>query len=495
MKPYILVIDQSTLASYAFVFDAEQNIVGMGKMELTQHYPQSGWVEQVAEEIWATCLWACKTALRKAGITAVDLACIGITNQRATTLLWDRATGRAVHNAVVWRDQRTTASCTALKDAGHEPMLARRTGLLLHPYFSASKLKWLLDNVDGARERALKGELAFGTVDSFLIYRLTGGRVHATDATNASQTILFDIEANAWDPELLELFEVPATVLPRVLDSADDFGMTDPGVLGASVPIMGVVGNQQAALIGQACFTPGMLKSTYDDHCFVLLNTGGDIVRSTHRLLSTIAYRVDGKSTYALEGAIVSVGGSLQWLHDDLEIFERWDEAEKLAAASDLSKPIYLVPAFVGAGSDWRETDARGALFGVSGGTRPHDLVRAALEAVGYQSHDLIETMRKDWGRDGEIVIRADGTMIASDWTLQFLADVTQATVDRAPLADMTPLGAAWLAGWKAGIWPDAPGFAARRVSDRQFHPGMDPALRAKKLGGWRDAVRRTLPD
>ncbi|MDB5587711.1 MAG: glpK [Devosia sp.] len=495
MKPYILVIDQSTLASFAFVFDAEQNIVGMGKMELTQHYPQPGWVEQVAEEIWATCLWACKTALRKAGITAGDLAGIGITNQRATTLIWDRATGRAIHNAVIWRDQRTASHCTALKDAGHEPMLAQRTGLLIHPYFSASKVKWLLDNVEGARDRAAKGELAFGSVDSFLIYRLTGGRAHATDATNASQTILFDIEANIWDPELLDLFDVPANILPRVLDSADDFGLTDPGVLGAAVPILGVVGNQQAALIGQACFAPGMLKSTYDEHCFVLLNTGGDIVRSTHRLLSTIAYRLDGKSTYALEGAIVSVGGSLQWLHDDLEIFDHWDQAEKLASASDPSLPIYLVPAFVGAGSDWRETDARGALFGLSRGARPHDLVRAALEAVGYQSHDLIETMRKDWGHAGEIVIRADGNMIASDWTLQFLADITEATVDRAPLADMTPLGVAWLAGWKAGVWPDAAGFAARRASDREFHPRMEPELRRKKLDGWRDAVRRTLPE
>jgi glycerol kinase len=494
MKPHILVIDQSTLASFAYVFDAEQNLVGMGKMELTQHYSETGRVEQVAEEIWATCLWACKTALRKAGITARDLASIGITNQRATTVLWDRATGRAIHNAIVWRDQRTATECEALKAEGHEPMVTHRTGLLIHPYFSASKLKWLLDNVEGARGRAIRGELAFGTVDSFLIYRMTGGRVHATDATNASQTILFDIEANEWSAELLDLFDIPANLLPAVKDSADDFGLSDPGVLGTAVPILGVVGNQQAALIAQACFAPGMLKSTYDEHCFILLNTGDDIVRSEHRLLSTIAYRLNGKSTYALEGAIVSVGGSLRWLHDDLELLEHWDQAEKLASASDPSLPIYLVPAFVGAGSDWGETEARGAMFGLGRGTRPHDLVRAALEAVGYQSHDLIATMRKDWGRDGAIVIRADGEMVASDWTLQFLADITEAVVDRAPLADMTPLGVAWLAGWKAGIWPDAAGFAARRASDRQFHPRMDAQLRSKKLDGWRDAVRRTLP-
>ncbi|MEO8685506.1 MAG: glycerol kinase [Devosia sp.] len=495
MRRYILVIDQSTLLSQAMVFDTEQNIVGMGKMELTQHEPQRGWVEQVPEEIWATCLWACKTALRKAGITAAELAGIGITNQRATTVIWDRATGKAIYNAVVWRDQRTAGDCIALGSPAAKEMVICRTGLLIHPYFSASKIKWILDHVEGARERAERGELAFGTIDSFLIHRLTGGKVHATDATNASQTILFDIATNQWDAELLELFGVPAALLPEVKDSADDYGKSDAQVLGAAVPILGVVGNQQSALIGQACFAPGMLKSTFDAHCFALLNTGDDIVRSQHRLLSTIAYRLEGKSTYALEGAIVMVGGSLQWLHDDLDIIEQWDQVEKMAAASDPAQPIYLVPAFVGAGSDWRETEARGALFGVSRGARRHDLVRAALEAVGYQSHDLIETMREDWGGSGEIVIRVDGTMIASDWTMQFLADITGIVVDRPPMADSTALGAAWLAGWRAGLWPDAAGFAARRVTERRFEPGMDAELRRTKLLGWRDAVKRTRPD
>jgi glycerol kinase len=494
MAPYILVIDQSTTSSRATIFDAGQNIVGSARMDVTQHYPQTAWVEQVAEEIWATCLWACKAALRKAGVKAGDLAGIGIANQRATTLVWDRATGRAIANAIVWRDQRTAADCTALNNAGHAAMVTQRTGLLIHPYFSATKIKWLLDTIEGARERALAGELAFGTVDSFLIYRLTGGRVHATDATNASQTALFDIVTNRWDAGLLELFDVPATVLPAVMDSADDFGLTDASIFGAAMPILGVVGNQQAALIGQACFTPGMLKSTYDEHCFMLLNTGGDIVRSEHRLLSTIAYRLGGKPTYAIEGAIVSVGGSLQWLHDDLEIFE-WGEVEKLAKAASASQSIYLVPAFVGAGSDWWEQEARGALFGVSRGTRRPDLVRAALEAVGYQSHDLIETMRQDWGRSAEISIRVDGGMTSSDWTMQFLADITQSVVDRSPMADVISLGAAWLAGWKAGVWPDTEGFAVRRVADRQFQPRMDAELRLKKLDGWRDAVRRALPD
>ena len=495
MRRYILVIDQSTLSSQAMVFDAEQNIVGMGKMELTQHEPQPGWVEQVPEEIWATCLWACKTALRKAGVTAAQLAGIGITNQRATTVIWDRVTGKAIYNAVVWRDQRTAGECIALSSPANTEMVSGRTGLLIHPYFSASKIGWILDHVEGARERAESGELAFGTIDSFLISRLTGVKVHATDATNASQTILFDIATSQWETELLELFDVPLQLLPEVRDSADDYGVSEAHILGAAVPILGVVGNQQAALIGQACFVPGMLKSTYDTHCFALLNTGDDMVRSEHRLLSTIAYRIDGKSTYALEGAIVMVGGSLQWLHDDLDIIENWDQVEKMAAASDPAQPIYLVPAFVGAGSDWREIDARGALFGVARGARRPDLVRAALEAVGYQSHDLIETMRQDWGGSGEIVIRVDGTMIASDWTMQFLADVTGIVVDRPPMADTTALGAAWLAGWKAGVWPDAAGFAARRVTERQFQPSMDAELRRRKLLGWRDAVNRTRPD
>lgn len=382
MGSYILVIDQSTIYTRASVFDAGQTMVGSARMDVTQHAPQAGRVEQVPEEIWATCLWVCKSALRKAGITARDLAGIAITNQRATTLVWERATGKAIGNAIVWRDQRTLPACVALKEAGHEPMVRHRTGLLVHPYYSATKLQWLLDNVEGARARADAGELAFGTIDSFLIWRLTAGRVHATDATNASQTTLFDIEANRWDPELLALFDVPASMLPEVKDSADDFGVSEPDILGAAVPILGVIGNQQAALVGQACFTPGMLKSTYDDHCFMLMNTGDDIVRSKHEHLSTIAYRLNGKSTYALEGAIVAISGSLHWLQDDLEVLE-WNQIEKQAKAAAAPQPIYMVPAFVGAGPNWWERTPRGVLFGVSPGTRRPDLVRAALEAVG----------------------------------------------------------------------------------------------------------------
>lgn len=491
MPTHILVIDQSTTSTRALVFDALQNIVGEGHMDLTQHDPKPDHVEQVPDEIWATCLWACRIALERAGIAARDLAGIGIANQRATAIVWDRATGRAIHNAIVWRDQRTAKTCADLIRAGHDGIVRARTGLLIHPFFSALKIKWLLDNVEGARARALKGELAFGTIDSFLVWRLTGGKVHATDATNAAQTSLFDIETNQWDAELLELFDIPAQLLPEVRDSADDYGRSEAEILGASVPILGVIGNQQAGLIGQACFAPGMLKATYDEHCFAMLNTGDDIARSANRMLSTVAYRLDGKSTYALEGAVVSVGGGLQWLHDDVELLEHWDQLDRMALASDPAQPIYMVPGFIGGGSDWLEAEARGAVVGLSRRTKPHDLVRAALEAVGYQSHDLFSTMRQDWGDSGDIIIRADGNVTASDWNMQFLADITQMLVVRTASSESTALGAAWLAAWRAGLWPDQAGFGIRQLKGREFHPRMAAELRREKLQGWRDATGR----
>ncbi|MDB5587239.1 MAG: glpK [Devosia sp.] len=493
MGPYILVIDQGTTSSRAIVFDTNQAIVGLGKMDFTQHYPAPGWVEHIPEEIWATCLWACKTALRKAGITAKDVAAIGITNQRETTVVWDRATGKAIYNAIVWQDRRTADACAKLREAGKEEMLARRTGLLLDPYFSGPKAQWILDNVEGARERALKGDLAFGTVDSFLIHRLTGGRVHATDATNASRTALFNIETNQWDPDLLDLFEIPANILPTVRDSADDYGSTDPDVLGAAIPIHGVIGDQQASLIGQACFLPGMMKSTYGTSCFALLNTGTDLVRSKNRMLSTIAYRLDGRSTYALEGVIFTVGGAVQWLRDDLGVLEQSSQGDAMAIASDPDQPIYLVPAFNGLGAPWWDNDARGAIYGLTRGTRRAELVRAALEAVGYQTRDLIDAMREDWSGAKDIVLRVDGGMVASNWTMQFIADVVEVGVDRPIDPEITARGAAWLAGWKAGVWPDAAGFAGRRESDRQFWPVMPAETRQSKLLGWREAVQRTL--
>ncbi|HHY48279.1 MAG TPA: glycerol kinase GlpK [Alphaproteobacteria bacterium] len=493
MSGYVLAIDQGTTSSRAIVFDDSQQIAGMGKMEFTQHFPASGWVEHVPEEIWATCVWSVKTALRKAGLKPEQIAAIGITNQRETTIVWDRATGKAIHNAIVWQDRRTASMCERLKRAGKEKLVSRRTGLLLDPYFSATKIRWILDHVPGARKRAQRGELAFGTVDTYLIWRLTGGKVHATDATNACRTLLYNIETNSWDDELCELFGVPRALLPEVKDNADDFGMTDPAVLGVSIPIRGSAGDQQAATIGQACFEPGMLKSTYGTGCFALLNTGSDLVRSKNRLLTTIAYRLEGRTTYALEGAIFMAGASVQWLRDMLRLIKGAPETGALAKAADESQNVYLVPAFVGLGAPWWDAEARGAIFGLTRNTGAAELARAALEAVSYQTYDLIVAMRKDWKGARDTVLRVDGGMVGSDFTLQFLADILDSPVDRPTILETTALGAAWLAGWKAGVWPDMKGFAERWQLDRRFNPSMDAATRRRKLAGWRDAVRRTL--
>jgi glycerol kinase len=493
MSGHVLAIDQGTTSSRAIVFDGAQRIAGMGKMEFTQHFPASGWVEHVPEEIWATCVWSAKTALKKAGLTADKVAAIGITNQRETTIIWDRATGKAIHNAIVWQDRRTAPICEKLKQAGHEELISRKTGLLLDPYFSGTKVAWILDKVPGARARAEKGELAFGTVDSYLIWRLTGGKVHATDATNACRTLLFNIETGDWDDELLALFEVPRALLPEVKDNADDFGMTDPAVFGSSIPIRGSAGDQQAATIGQACFTPGMMKSTYGTGCFALLNTGDDMVRSRNRLLTTIAYRIDGRTTYALEGAIFMAGASVQWLRDMLRLFQDASETGALAKSADDTQQVYLVPAFVGLGAPWWDSEARGAIYGLTRNTGAAELARAALESVSYQTHDLITAMRKDWTGARDTVLRVDGGMVASDWTMQFLSDILNVPVDRPTILETTALGAAWLAGWKAGVWPDMDGFSARWALDRQFNPQMDEDTRSRKLKGWADAVRRTL--
>jgi glycerol kinase len=493
MNGYVLAIDQGTTSSRAIVFDKNQKIAGLGRMEFTQHFPASGWVEHIPEEIWATCVWSCKTALKNAGITAKDVAAIGITNQRETTIVWDRRTGKAIHNAIVWQDRRTEPFCSKLRRAGKEKLISRKTGLVLDPYFSGTKVRWILDNVKGARRRAERGELAFGTVDSYLIWRLTGGKVHATDATNACRTLLFNIETNQWDDELLELIGVPAAMLPEVKDCADDFGMTDPKVLGEAIPIRGVAGDQQAATIGQACFEPGMLKSTYGTGCFALLNTGKDLVRSKNRLLTTIAYRLDGETTYALEGAIFMAGASVQWLRDMLRLLKDTAESGTLAKAADPGQDVYMVPAFVGLGAPWWDAEARGAIFGLTRNTGRAEIARAALEAVSYQTQDLLTAMRKDWKGARDTVLRVDGGMVGSDWTMQFLADILDSPVDRPTILETTALGAAWLAGWKVGAWPDQKGFAERWALDRQFNPRMDPALRKRKLAGWKDAVERTL--
>jgi glycerol kinase len=493
MTGYVLAIDQGTTSSRAIVFNDLQQIVGMGKMEFTQHFPASGWVEHVPEEIWATCLWAVKTALKKAGIGAADIAAIGITNQRETTIVWDRATGKAIHNAIVWQDRRTAKHCERLKRSGAEALVTRKTGLLLDPYFSATKIGWLLDNVPGARKRAEHGELAFGTVETYLIWRLTNGKTHATDASNACRTMLYNLETGDWDDELLKLFKVPRALLPEIKDNAADFGTSDKPVLGAAIAIRGAAGDQQAATIGQACFEPGMMKSTYGTGCFALLNTGSEMVRSKNRLLTTLAYRLNGKSTYALEGAIFMAGASVQWLRDKLHLFEESSDTSALAKASDPTSQVYLVPAFVGLGAPWWDTEARGAIYGLTRSTSAADLTRAALESVAYQTQDLLAAMRKDWKGARDTVLRVDGGLVASDWTMQFLSDILDVPVDRPTILETTALGAAWLAGWKAGVWPDMKGFSKRWSLDRQFNPSMDRTARTRKIRGWHDAIRRTL--
>ena len=493
MNKFILAIDQGTTSTRAIVFAADRTVAGVGQQEFTQIFPQDGWVEHDPEEIWESVLASVRTALSKAKVEAKDIAAIGITNQRETTLIWDRKTGKPIHNAIVWQDRRTAAYCAKLKKAGHEKAVTKSTGLLLDPYFSGTKVKWLLDNVKGARKAAAAGDLAFGTVDSFLIWRLTGGKVHATDATNAGRTLLFDIGRNRWDDKLLTLFDIPAALLPEVKDCADDFGVTDPALFGAEIPILGVAGDQHAATIGQACFTPGMLKSTYGTGCFALLNTGADMVRSKNRLLSTIAYRLDGETTYALEGSIFIAGAAVQWIRDGLKLVKQASETGPLARAADPSQNVYMVPAFVGLGAPWWDAEARGAIYGLTRNSGPAEIARAALEAVCYQTRDLLDAMHKDWTGGGDTVLRVDGGMVASDWTMQFLADILDAPVDRPTILETTALGAAWLAGSKAGVWPGMTEFAASWARDQRFEPVMEAKERKRKIKGWDAAVRRTL--
>jgi glycerol kinase len=495
MTPHILAIDQGTTSSRAIVFDRRLKIRGMAQKEFAQYFPSAGWVEHDPEEIWRSVVATCRAAIRKAGIAPTAIAAIGITNQRETVVVWDRKTGKPIHPAIVWQDRRTAAACAVLRDAGHEAGISAKTGLLLDPYFSATKINWLLNHVKGARLRGEAGDLCFGTIDTFLIWRLTGGRVHATDATNASRTLLFDIHTGQWDADLLALFNVPRAMLPEVRDCAADYGVTDKRLLGAAIPIAGVAGDQQAASVGQACFAPGMLKSTYGTGCFALLNTGDKAVPSQNRLLTTIAYQLGGKRTYALEGSIFVAGAAVQWLRDGLKIIRRAAHTSDLARRSDPSQHVYLVPAFVGLGAPHWDADARGAIFGITRGTTSAELARAALESVCYQTRDLLEAMHRDWAeRSSERpVVRVDGGMVASNWTMQFLADILDAPVDRPKVLETTALGAAYLAGLRAGLYPPPAEFARSWKLGRRFAPHMKAAERVVKLGGWQDAVARTL--
>lgn len=489
---YILAIDQGTTSSRAILFDEEMKVSAVAQEEFAQHYPSSGWVEHEAADLWTTVAGTCRQVIERAGIRASEIAAIGITNQRETTVVWDAKTGRAVHNAIVWQDRRTSALCRELKAAGNEDVVTSKTGLLLDPYFSSTKLKWILDNVDGSRERARNGELLFGTVDSFLIWHLTGGEVHATDVTNASRTMLYDIHKGRWSTTICDMLDIPIEMLPEVRDCAGDFGMTRSDLFGREIPILGVAGDQQAATIGQACFEPGMLKSTYGTGCFALLNTGSEAVTSKNRLLTTIAYRLNGEVTYALEGSIFIAGAVVQWLRDGLQMIRRAEETQPLALDADAEQPITLVPAFTGLGTPYWDADCRGAIFGLSRNTGPAEFARAALESVGYQTRDLLDAMRADWNdtrANAGAVLRVDGGMSASDWTMQFLADMIAAPVDRPEVLETTALGAAWLAGMQAGIYPDRKGFADSWQRDKRFEPKMDEAERAKRYDRWQKAV------
>jgi glycerol kinase len=495
MQSFILAIDQGTTSSRAIIFDARCKVVAIAQQEFKQHFPKPGWVEHEPEDLWKTVVATCRAAMRKARVRPKEIAGIGITNQRETTIVWDRQSGRAIHRAIVWQDRRTAEFCSTLRKAGQEPEVAARTGLLLDPYFSGSKIAWILDNVDGARERAEHGGLAFGTVDSFLIWRLTGGRQHVTDATNASRTLLYNIHSRQWDDDLLGLLRVPRALLPEVKDSAADFGTTEATTLGIPIAIRGNAGDQQAATVGQACFRPGMIKSTYGTGCFAMLNTGEQAVQSRNRLLTTIAYQLDGKPTYALEGSIFMAGAAVQWLRDGLRIIKKASDSAALAAKADPHQAVYLVPAFVGLGAPHWDAEARGLIYGITRGTSAAEFCRAALEAVSYQTRDLLEAMQGDWhqGSSGQTVLRVDGGMVASDWTMQFLADILHAPVDRPKVMETTALGAAYLAGLQAGIYPVPEDFAKSWRLDKRFLPKMAEEERARKYSGWKDAMARTL--
>lgn len=489
----LLALDQGTTSTRAILHDSALTPLASDQVALPQHYPAPGWVEHAPEDLIAHSIQVLRGALARGGVAAGQLAGIGITNQRETTLLWDRASGRALHRAIVWQDRRTAPDCARLVAEGAGPLITARTGLLPDPYFSATKLAWLLDTVGGARAAAERGDLAFGTVDSFLLWHLTGGRVHATDATNACRTMLVDIRIGDWDEDLLRLFRIPRAVLPEIHDCAHDYGMTEPGLLGASVPIRGIAGDQHAATLGQACFAPGMVKSTYGTGCFLLLNTGDVAVPSRNRLLTTIAWQLDGRRTYALEGAIFIAGAAVQWLRDGLRLFADSAESGRLAASADPAQRVVFVPAFVGLGAPYWDAEARGAILGLTRETGPAEIARAALEAVAFQTRDLVEAMRADWGEAGQTVLRVDGGMTASDWTMQALADVLGAPVDRPVVQETTALGAAYLAGLQAGLLPPPGPSVAHWRLERRFLPQMARPEADARHALWRDAVQRVL--
>ena len=492
-KQYILSIDQGTTSSRGVLFDENYEIISIGQNEFTQFFPDSGWVEHDPEEIWTSTLESCRSAIKQSKIYPNQIRAIGITNQRETTVVWDKETGMPIYNAIVWQDRRTSDYCQSLRSLGHESLVNQKTGLLLDPYFCATKIAWILDNVDGAREKANKGGLLFGTIDCFLMWRLSNQKIHSTDATNACRTLLYNIHEGCWDKDLLDLFNVPASMLPEVYDNAADFGVADESIFGSEIAIAASIGDQPSALVGQACFHPGMVKSTYGTGCFVLINTGYEPVKSNNKLLTTLAFQVNGKTCYALEGSIFIAGAAVQWLRDGLKFIESAEQSETLAMKADDSQDVYLVPAFVGLGAPHWDPDCRGALFGMTRNTGPAEITKATLESVCYQTSDLLSAISKDLGESKLSAIRVDGGMAASNWTMQMLSDLVELPVDRPKNLETTALGAAYLAGMQVGFYPPMDEFSESWQSESQFNSKMKEELRARKLAGWKDAVRRTL--
>ena len=483
----ILAIDQGTTSSRAIIFDSALRPIAAAQKEFTQHFPHPGWVEHEPADLWETVFEVAQLAIAKAGRPFA----IGITNQRETTLIWDRETGVPIHRAIVWQDRRTADICASLRDQGLAGMVGSRTGLLLDPYFSGTKVKWMLDHVEGAREKARAGKLAFGTVDTWLIWKLTEGRVHATDATNAARTMLYDIGKGAWDADICAALDIPMGILPEVRDSAGDYGVTR--LFGGEIPISGVAGDQQAATVGQACFSPGMMKSTYGTGCFALLNTGAERVTSHHRMLTTIAYQIGGKPTYALEGSIFIAGAVVQWLRDGLKIIKTAAETATLAEVAEVAQGVLLVPAFTGLGAPYWRPETRGAVFGLTRNTGPAEMARAALESVGYQTRDLLEAMALDWAGAKGGVLRVDGGMTASGFAMQYLADIIGAPVDRPVVTETTALGAAYLAGLARDLCPAPEVFAKQWALNHRFVPQMDEATRNAKYARWKRAVEAVM--
>ena len=491
---YIIAIDQGTTSTRAILFDGNMKAVNVAQREFKQYFPHSGWVEHDPRDIWETTVSTCKEVLDKSELSVKKVAGIGITNQRETTLVWDPKTGQCLSKAIVWQDRRTSDFCKQLKDMSYEGIIAKKTGLLLDPYFSATKLNWLLKSIPDGMARAINGELIFGTVDTYLIWKMTGGRSHVTDATNAARTMLFNIHENNWDEEICDLMDVSNNMLPRVLDSSDHFGEVDEGIFGARIPILGVAGDQQAATLGQACFKPGMIKSTYGTGCFSLINTGHQLIQSKNRMLTTIAYRLDGKTTYALEGSIFVAGAVVQWLRDEMKFFKSAEESDAYARMADTNQRLYFVPAFTGLGAPYWNPDVRGAIFGLNRNTGPRELVKAALESIAYQSLDLIVAMKSDfYSAKEDIILRVDGGMSASNWTMQYLSNIIQAPVDRPKFLETTALGVAWLAGMKAGIYPDMWEFSKKWKKDKRFTPNLPIADSEDLYKGWQKAVSSVI--